>query len=222
MVIFSALKVLGPYTFRIADTSGFSPYVKGGIATQVKMPSDITFKPLSEAMEDAADLFMITDFGKFDRPPQMHLAFQTMHAFRKEHGRLPKPWSTEDAATFASIAVRMNKAAKNPVDTVDQDFVEQFAKICAGDLSPMAAAIGGLVAQEVMKACSGKFMPIKQWLYFDALECLPEDKSGLTEAACAPVGSRYDGQLAVFGQDFQVNQEQLRQERILSNLCFTG
>ena len=57
-----------------------------------------------------------------------------------------------------------------------------------------------------MKACSGKFMPIRQWLYFDALECLPEDKSGLTEEVCKPTGSRYDGQVAVFGQDFQVTK----------------
>ena len=67
----------------------------------------------------------------------------------------------------------------------------------------MAAAIGGFVAQEVLKACSGKFMPIKPWLYFDARECLPEDKSVLTVEACKPTGSRYDGQVAIFGKDFQ-------------------
>ena len=55
-----------------------------------------------------------------------------------------------------------------------------------------------------MKATSGKFMPVKQWLYFDALECLPEDRSGLTEEECAPQGTRYDGQVAVFGRAFQV------------------
>ena len=38
---------------------------------------------------------------------------------------------------------------------------------------------------------SGKFMPVKQWIYFYALECLP-------------TGSQYDGQIAAFGQDFQV------------------
>lgn len=37
------------------------------------------------------------------------------------------------------------------------------------------------------QACSGKFMPIMQWLYFDALECLPEDKEALTEDKCHPV-----------------------------------
>ena len=51
--------------------------------------------------------------------------------------------------------------------------------------------IGGIAAQEVMKACSGKFMPIKQWLYFDALECLAEEEGvELTEEECAPVGVR--------------------------------
>ena len=116
---------------------------------------------------------------------------------------MPKPWSNDDAAQFVAKAKDLNGSAKSPVDSMDEPLLEQFAKICAGDVSPMAAAIGGIVAQEVMKACSGKFMPIKQWLYFDALECLPEDKSGLTEDICAPTGSRYDGQIAVFGKEFQ-------------------
>ena len=44
--------------------------------------------------------------------------------------------------------------------------------------------------QEVMKASSGKFSPIYQWMYFDALECLPKDKTALTEENCKPQGSR--------------------------------
>merc|ERR1719418_238880 len=197
------IKVLGPYTFKIGDTKDFSAYKKGGICTQVKMPTDITFKSLPEALEDPAEISMCTDFGKFERPGQLHLAFQALHHFKKENGRLPKPWSTEDASQFKEMAEKINKAAKNPVETIDESLIEIFAKTCMGDLSPMAAAMGGIVAQEVMKACSGKFMPIKQWLYFDALECLPEDRSGLTEESCKPTGSRYDGQIAVFGQDFQ-------------------
>lgn len=39
----------------------------------------------------------------------------------------------------------------------------------------MVAVIGGLVAQEVLKACSGKFHPIYQLFYFDSLESLPND-----------------------------------------------
>lgn len=39
----------------------------------------------------------------------------------------------------------------------------------------------------LFQACSGKFMPIMQWLYFDALECLPEDRQALSEDKCLPV-----------------------------------
>ncbi|XP_035169625.1 ubiquitin-like modifier-activating enzyme 1 [Oxyura jamaicensis] len=56
-----------------------------------------------------------------------------------------------------------------------------------------------------MKAVSGKFTPITQWLYFDALECLPEENKEtlLTEEQCRPRNSRYDGQIAVFGAELQ-------------------
>lgn len=36
------------------------------------------------------------------------------------------------------------------------------------------AVIGGIISQEVLKASSSKFVPLKQWLYIDAVECLPE------------------------------------------------
>jgi len=45
----------------------------------------------------------------------------------------------------------------------------------------MQTVIGGITAQEAMKACSGKFMPIQQHMHFDALECLAEGE--LEEAA---------------------------------------
>eukprot|EP00095_Tigriopus_kingsejongensis_P007306 maker-scaffold431_size173393-snap-gene-0.22 protein:Tk07306 transcript:maker-scaffold431_size173393-snap-gene-0.22-mRNA-1 annotation:"ubiquitin-activating enzyme e1" len=197
------IKVLGPYTFSIGDVSKFAKYTKGGIAIQVKMPTQVAFKSLQEALSDDG-LFMITDFGKFDRPALMHLAFITLHEYEKKHQRLPKPWSASDAQDFVAMAKGLNdQYMKVPIDDTFEQFQTQFAKLAAGDLNPMAAAMGGFVAQEVMKACSGKFMPVKQWMYFDALECLPADTSVLTEGECQPLNSRYDGQIAVFGQSFQ-------------------
>lgn len=34
---------IGPYTFSIGDTSGFSEYTKGGLVTKVKMPKKLKF-----------------------------------------------------------------------------------------------------------------------------------------------------------------------------------
>ncbi|XP_065900619.1 ubiquitin-like modifier-activating enzyme 1 [Dysidea avara] len=65
---------LGPYTFSIGDTSGLSPYVRGGICTQVKMSETLQFKSIKETMDEPQ--FLLTDFGKMERPAQLHIAFQ--------------------------------------------------------------------------------------------------------------------------------------------------
>ena len=57
---------------------------------------------------------------------------------------------------------------------VNDKLCTEFANGCSGQLVGVQAFIGGSTAQEVMKACSGKFMPTKQWLYFDCAEVIPE------------------------------------------------
>ncbi|KAH0628941.1 hypothetical protein JD844_010599 [Phrynosoma platyrhinos] len=209
------IKVLGPYTFSIGDTSNFSDYVRGGIVTQVKMPKKISFKSLRSSLPEPE--FIITDFGKFDRPAQVHLGFQGLHEFHKKHGRFPKPRNqasfsiyspkqNADASEVLALVKDLNEQATPPLkqEQLNEDIIKELAFQATGDLAPVNAFIGGLAAQEVMKACSGKFMPITQWLYFDALECLPEEnKDALTEENCSPKHCRYDGQIAVFGSDLQ-------------------
>ncbi|KAH1011803.1 hypothetical protein HUJ04_001094 [Dendroctonus ponderosae] len=192
------IKVLGPYAFSIGDTSAHSKYQRGGIVSQVKMPKELHFKSLKESLDNPE--FVITDFAKFDSPSQLHLAFSTLHSYVEKHNRVPKPWSQEDAAEFLAIAKTNGSIGDAELNT---GLLEIFAKVCAGDLNPINATIGGIVAQEVMKACSGKFHPILQWLYFDAVEALPADRTEITEELASPQGGRYDGQIAVFGRDFQ-------------------
>lgn len=193
------IRVLGPYTFSIGDTSKYSDYIRGGIVTQVKMPKILNFKPLSEALKEPE--FLITDFAKFDHAPQLHLAFKALNRFQQTHGREPKPWNNEDASEFVKLANSIDKEDNTNIE-LNTELLELFSKLSSGNLCPINAIIGGVVAQEVMKACSGKFSPIYQWLYFDAIECLPESKS-VAESDCQPSGSRYDGQIAVFGKEFQ-------------------
>lgn len=90
------VKVLGPYTFSIGDTSNMSAYVRGGIVTQVKMPAQTKFKSLRDSLHEPD--FMITDFAKFERPSQLHIAFQALHRFVEAEGRQPAPANADDAA----------------------------------------------------------------------------------------------------------------------------
>ncbi|XP_047125803.1 ubiquitin-like modifier-activating enzyme 1 isoform X1 [Hydra vulgaris] len=195
------IKILGPYTFSIGDTTHLSPYERGGIVSQVKMPVTVNFKSLRESIKNPE--YLVTDYAKFDRSSQLHLAFQALHEYKELTGLLPKPRNKVDISRFLEVAKEVNDKVDAKVEQIDEQLLSEFASQAAGDICPMQAVIGGMAAQEVMKACSGKFMPIKQWLYFDSLESLPEDKSLLTEENCSPANARYDAQVAVFGKDFQ-------------------
>ncbi|KAL1141009.1 hypothetical protein AAG570_000935 [Ranatra chinensis] len=163
------------------------------------MPKVLTFKPLKESLTDPE--FLITDFAKFDHPGQLHLAFYTLHDYYKQNDRYPRPYNSEDASAFVALAKSKCSELKISDDELNVKLLETFAKTCTGNLSPINAVIGGIVAQEVMKACSGKFHPIYQWLYFDALECL--FNQDLSEEDVITENTRYDSQIVVFGKDFQ-------------------
>nr|XP_046239442.1 ubiquitin-like modifier-activating enzyme 1 isoform X2 [Scatophagus argus] len=194
------VKVRGPYSFSIGDTSAFSDYERGGIVTEVKEPFKIKFKPLSEALLDLK-LLIMNDYGKMSRHKTLHLAFQALHSFVKKEQRLPLPLSQSDADALLDVVRELNTDAQ--LEELDEAAVRNLSYTAQGDLAPMNAFIGGLAAQEVIKACSGKFTPLQQWLYFDALECLPEEEDRLAECSLSAKGTRYDGQIAVFGSEFQ-------------------
>ncbi|XP_032648166.1 ubiquitin-like modifier-activating enzyme 7 isoform X2 [Chelonoidis abingdonii] len=189
-----AIRVLDEFTLEIGDTGSFAPYQRGGVITQVKVPQLHSYEPLRASL--AKPKIKAMD----DRGHSLHLAFRALHTFTAEMGRLPRPRVQADAERLLELA----RGLTTHQELLDERLVRTFAHVSAGELSPMAALLGGLAAQEVLKAASGKFLPLAQWLYFDALECLPEEGTTLlTEESCAPRGSRYDGQIAVFGADFQ-------------------
>lgn len=194
------ITVKGPYTFSIGSVSSLGQYKRGGLYTQVKEPKTIDFQSLTRQLQDPT--LFISDFAKLNRPLQLHLGFQALHRFTKIHGgHLPRPHHDGDAAEVfrqaRALAIEYNKDVE-----FDEHLLRELSYGARGDLSPMAALFGGLAAQEVLKAISGKFHPIVQWLYFDSLESLPVSVNR-SEEMCRPLNSRYDGQIAVFGREFQ-------------------
>lgn len=191
--------VKGPYTFSIGDVSGLGAYERGGLYTQVKMPKVVDFQPFREQLQKPE--ILMSDFAKFDRPQQLHIGFQALHAFKDKHGHLPRPHNDTDATQVLDLTKGLAGEGEDKVE-VDEKLIRELSYQAQGDLSPMAAFFGGLTAQEVLKSVSGKFHPVVQWLYFDSLESLPSSVKR-SEELCKPTGSRYDGQIAVFGTEFQ-------------------
>lgn len=198
------IKVLGPFAFQIVDFDpSWGEYIKGGLYTEVKTPTKECFQDLKTQLKKPD--FIIPDYAKFDRPQQLHYGFQALHEFQSKHeGALPRPHNEEDANEILELTKSIASNLGDSETQFDEDLIKELAYGSRGDLPAMVAFYGGLIAQEVLKACSGKFVPIKQWLYFDSLESLPElEKYERTEETCKPINSRYDNQIAVFGLEFQ-------------------
>lgn len=118
------IKVLGPYTFSIGDTSNFGTYIRGGIVTQVKMPRTVSFKPLATAENEPE--FILFDFGKIDHSTQIQIAFTAYHRYIERNGRPPRPWNAEDAAAFVEIC--KERAGELKTDA-DEKLLTTFSKV---------------------------------------------------------------------------------------------
>lgn len=208
------IKVLGPFAFQLIDFNpNWGTYIKGGLYTQVKVPHNLQFQDLETQLKNP-DL-MIPDFAKFDRPIQLHLGFQALNQFQLiNNGNLPRPHNEEDALIILNLVKNLINNYSNDLinlDNLNENLIKELSYGSRGDLPSMAAFYGGLLAQEVLKACSGKFTPIKQWLYFDSLESLPEsDEFIRNEETCKSINSRYDNQIAVFGLNYQKKLSNLK------------
>jgi ubiquitin-activating enzyme E1 len=202
------IKSTSPFTFTVPAPPGFAagaPYVRNGIATQVKQPAVVPFAPLramlrpmgSDGGPSADRDVVLTDFGKAARVDSLHALFDVLHAA----GRAPAPG--DEAAVGALVQAVGGARGGGATPAIEMPMLARLARAACGVLPPLLAALGGIAAQEVIKASSGKFMPLRQWLYLDAEEALPPADAPLVATETAPSGSRYDGQIAIFGRTFQ-------------------
>ena len=200
--------VTGPYTFELLNTTlglTSSADAQQGYITQVKQPVIMKFESYAKRLEDPGE-FMMSDFAKFDRPALLHAAFQGLEEFRMQNGgEYPTPG---DVTACNKVLESTKSKFAEEMTPPQQRIVMQLASGAKAILSPMCAALGGIVGQEVLKACSGKFSPINGFFYLDADETLSEELLPMDQLA--PQQSRYDSQIAVFGKDMQEKLRQLK------------
>lgn len=189
------VKVININSFKIGDTRGFAPYVRNGLAKQVKTPVEIKFHSLEHALNHKEVLIdgnmIMSDFMKMTHPQITHIAFAALDEFQKKNKRMPKPWNIADADEFVQLAEEPAKKLESYKPAEDKCYnilLRVFAFTCQGVFGPLAAFMGGYVAQEAIKGITQKFMPTQQFFYSDCWEItpeLPEDLSKLEEAVKA-------------------------------------
>lgn len=190
------ITVLSPYTFAIGDTSSFQPYTHGGFFRLVKIPKTFSFEKMEQQLSDPR--LLTPDFSKPEVPLQLHAIMLALDAFLEQHARLPNIGCLQDSELLLKYTEEIIKTLKNKV-CINPDLVRCVSRCARGCLFPLAATVGGIASQEVLKALTGKFSPLQQWFYLDALEVVQPLQS-LPAEEFSPRGDRYDALRACIGQ----------------------
>ncbi|XP_072476992.1 ubiquitin-like modifier-activating enzyme 6 isoform X2 [Notamacropus eugenii] len=189
------ITVVSPFSFSIGDTTEMEPYLHGGIAVQVKTSQTFYFESLERQIKHPTCL--IADFSKPEAPLQIHAAMLALDQFQENYNRKPNIGCRQDSEELLKLATSISATLQEKPE-VDDDIVNWLSWTAQGFLAPLAAAIGGVASQEVLKAVTGKFSPLCQWLYIEAADLLESlDKSNCEEFL--PRGDRYDALRACIG-----------------------
>jgi ubiquitin-activating enzyme E1 len=182
-------------------------YAGRGHVTRVVQPVTSTFHSLEHSLQSPGNLSdrAWNAFSFDNRSELLHVAFAALNQIMQQ--RVPD--STARDTLNVDLFVETCKAihSSNPCNAsfdLDDNLLRAFAATSGGVLNPIAAIAGSLAAQEAIKRCSQKYIPISnpQWFYYDALDVVP-DISSHAAAEFEPQNSRYDSQIAVLGRSFQ-------------------
>ena len=192
------------------DTSNFHDYIGGGKAIKVvknRTKIYFDFASRSNIITDNLHQFLILDEDKVGRSELLYMALIGVHDFFMSHnGFLPELNNLEQAKIIEQkVRAFYNSVKENKylwyqnVQPYDEKIVMNVIRWSRAEICPITAFFGGIVSHEIIKA-TGKYEPIDQWLimdFFEVVENIKEDADRTLK------GSRYDDQIAIFGNEIQ-------------------
>ena len=161
-------------------------------------------------------LFAPSDLDKSFDPLRRKAIMSSMAALDKfvtKYGRLPSRFTTSktnkstddstkpkrsDMERFLSLVRKGIKA--EPTDTFDT-ITSQFARTCRAKFTPIQAVSGAVAAQEVLKAATGLYNPVKQFLLYDCEEVLHSANDKNNEPDVDGDESIASGQAYILGKE---------------------
>ena len=203
--------------FKIGDTSNFGEYKKGGMIYEVKKPKTMIFddyKTRSEIIRGENNRGYITDPSKAGRDILLFLTLNVLQDYLNEQNNysLPELNNLEIALNLTEkVKQKYNeiKENKNNIPCYNNiiDFNEKIVintiRWSAANICPITAFFGGIITQEIIKS-TGQYTPINQWLFFDFFETVENIKD---DADRTLKNSRYDDQIAIYGNELQKKLE---------------
>ena len=197
------------------DSTKFHDYIKGGKA--IRVPKNIQkkyfdYNQRSNIITDSLHEFLIMDEKKVGRNELLYMVLICIHDYFISHNCvLPELNNMTQAKeieknvkNFYDLCKKNKYDCYKNIQEYDEKLVLNVIRWCRAQISPVAAFFGGIVAHEIIKS-TGKYEPIDQWLIMDFFEMV----ENISENADRSLkGSRYDDQIAIFGNEIQKKIEQ--------------
>lgn len=179
----------------VESSKSFEPtlFNKYGELKEVKQTQYLSFKTLKESCKtpDYASVF----YEQMERQETLHATYQMFSAFYEKYDKFPEPFSQADYLLLMEFN-KTNKYCKE----IDEEIVKLFINR-AGVIPAVISVIGSIISQEVLKSVTNKYMPIKQFMYFESFNSLPKfvskDDHNYDESL-----DRYSYMVNVFGKEF--------------------
>jgi len=208
----------------INDNSKFSDYKFGGIMQKVEKSSKINFesfaKKVEEPYNESDDYPNQHDYEKINTFEILHIGFLGLCKFYEKHNSLPGINNGLHAKELIEISKEIFKQKENrnefwikgikeEIENFDEIFENTIKYLSLWsniEISPITSFLGGIISQEIVKF-TGKYTPINQWLWCNFSEIIENlDESKIDRSL---KGTRYDDQIAIFGNEFQKKLENL-------------
>jgi ubiquitin-activating enzyme E1 len=203
------IRYISENSFSIEDKYNYEEYKVGGIVEEIIFPKEIKYTKLKDSFyipyleTESPD---INDYTKEGRNELLHLSFLAIHDYYTEKKKLPEINDLEEAKLVLEKAKIIYDKAKsnkeywiNNIENFDEQIILNVARWSKCEISPICSFIGGIAAQEAVKK-TGKYNPIKQYLWFDFFETIEDLEQDVNRDI---FGSRYDDQIAIYGQEIQ-------------------
>ena len=203
------IKYVSNNLFSIDENLNYENYINGGIVEEYFLPKKIEFKRLKEIydipyIDNEPEIFdYCNDEG---RNELLHCAILAIHQFYDEFNYLPKLNNKEDYENVLEKAKNIyNNAKKNnqkwieKIENFDEKIIINVARFSRSEISPFCSFLGGIVAQEIIKI-TGQYIPFNQWFWIDFFESVENLNENVNREL---LNSRYDDQIAIYGQEIQ-------------------
>jgi ubiquitin-activating enzyme E1 len=192
--VVKSIKDIHTFSTSLSETFDKAIQLSNTHFVQIKTPMSIQFDDLETSLIYPEFATIIQE--DFDLPQFLHAFNMALSAFSGAPitNKLPCHINEADIQTMLKLTKSFGKIYDNSRDNL----IEKLVRTCGGNLCPLDSVIGSIAGQEVIKAASGKFTPIKQWFYFDVLNLVPNT---LNIKKYDGYNCRSSGQIKVLGSD---------------------